>query len=305
MSHLFATADAVRLPLPDRSVDLVIGSPPYMDARTYGIGAQRGPEEWVAWMLDVSRECLRVSRGAVIWIAAGVTRDRNYWPGVEGLMWEWFKLGGECHQYRPCYWHRVGIPGSGGDQWYRADVEYAVCLKRPGKLPYAEPTVNGKPPKFAPGGEMSSRLANGRRLNDWAGTADTNCKVDGTRERRFRPSHARYEVEGLIANPGCLLSTGAAGGGNIGHPIAHENEAPYPEGVPEFFVKSHCPPGGIVLDPFSGSGTTVAVADRLGRHGIGFDLRRSQAELGKRRVEQPHAPVQRQGRAEEPLPLFD
>lgn len=34
--------DAAMIPLADHSVDLIFGSPPYCDARTYGIGAQRG-----------------------------------------------------------------------------------------------------------------------------------------------------------------------------------------------------------------------------------------------------------------------
>lgn len=33
-----------------------------------------------------------------------------------------------------------------------------------------------------------------------------------------------------------------------------------------------CPLGGIVLDPFGGSGTTAAVARALGRHGVSVDL---------------------------------
>lgn len=80
-------ADATSLPLEDQSVDLVVGSPPYCDARTYGIGAQRDAREWVDWMLLVTAEALRVSRGAVVWIVGGITRDRTYWPAVEGLAW--------------------------------------------------------------------------------------------------------------------------------------------------------------------------------------------------------------------------
>ena len=312
MTYLFAQADVCRLPLPDRSVDLVIGSPPYMDARTYGIGAQRDAHEWVAWMLDVSRECLRVSRGAVIWIAAGVTRDRNYWPGVEGLMWEWFKLGGDCHQYRPCYWHRVGIPGSGGDQWYRADVEYAVCFKRPGSLPYADPTANGKPPKWAPGGAMSYRNQSGSRKDRGEARAaavasggDSKMSVRETSRGSGNDNRKSWNyLPPALANPGNLIKV-SVGGGKLGHDAASENEAPYPEVVPEFFIRSHCPPGGICLDPFSGSGTTVATATRLGRVGIGFDIRRSQAELGRRRVERPHAPVPKSSRPKDaPLALF-
>ena len=76
----FMRADASSLPFPDGSFDAVIGSPPYCDARTYGIGAQRDCAEWVDWMLKVTTEALRVSKGPVIWVAAGVTRDWSYWP---------------------------------------------------------------------------------------------------------------------------------------------------------------------------------------------------------------------------------
>ena len=40
MSFTLLQADALHLPLADKSVDLVLGSPPYCDARTYGIGAK-------------------------------------------------------------------------------------------------------------------------------------------------------------------------------------------------------------------------------------------------------------------------
>lgn len=39
-----------------------------------------------------------------------------------------------------------------------------------------------------------------------------------------------------------------------------------------------------VLDPFAGAGTTVLVASRLGRNGIGMELKREYAEMGRRRV---------------------
>ena len=58
----------------------------------------------------------------------------------------------------------------------------------------------------------------------------------------------------------------------------------FPESLVEFFVKSFCPPGGVVVDPFSGSGTTGAVAVRLGRRFLGCDVRQSQVELSRRRI---------------------
>ena len=163
MSWQFLRGDALRLPLPDRSVDLVFGSPPYCDARTYGIGAQRDCQAWVDWMLDVTAEALRVSRGAVVWVAAGVTRDRTYWPACEGLMWKWWCLGGSM--YRPCYWHRVGVQGSGGNQWFRSDIENVMCFKRDGELPWSDNTAMGNAPKYGLGGKMTNRTKNGKRVN--------------------------------------------------------------------------------------------------------------------------------------------
>jgi modification methylase len=45
-------------------------------------------------------------------------------------------------------------------------------------------------------------------------------------------------------------------------------------------------PGETVLDPFGGSGTTAAVAERLGRNAISIDIRESQCELTARRTGQ-------------------
>ncbi len=72
----------------------------------------------------------------------------------------------------------------------------------------------------------------------------------------------------------------------MGSPLAASNEAPFPESLAEFFIRSFCPPGGIVLDPFSGSGTTVAVALKTGREGIGVDIRQSQIDLTTRRIQE-------------------
>lgn len=87
------------------------------------------------------------------------------------------------------------------------------------------------------------------------------------------------------ANPGNVVKMNV-GGGLIGDAIAHKNEAPFPEKLAEWFVRSLCPKGGTVLDPFSGSGTTAAVATRNGCVGIGSDIRMSQCELGVARTSQ-------------------
>jgi hypothetical protein len=49
--------------------------------------------------------------------------------------------------------------------------------------------------------------------------------------------------------------------------------APFPEALVERAVRLACPEGGIVLDPFAGSGTCLDVARRLGRRFLGADLK--------------------------------
>ena len=289
--------------MPADSVDLVFSSPPYCDARTYGIDAQRDCVEWVNWMLDVTEAAARVCKGPVIWVAAGVTRKRCYWPAVEGLMWEWYRRAGTHELYRPCVFHRAGIPGSGGKDWFRADWEYIACFKRPGDLPWADNTACGHPPKWAPGGEMSHRLNDGQRVNQWGGSyppdSESNARNrEGKSTKKFRPSHRQHtkrradgemEVQGhappVLANPGNVFAV-PVGGGVMGDAICHENEAPFPEKLAEIFVRSCCPPAGLCLDPFAGSGTTGKVARQFGRRCILIDIRESQIELCVQRLRQ-------------------
>lgn len=48
--------------------------------------------------------------------------------------------------------------------------------------------------------------------------------------------------------------------------------APYPEDLCRIPILATCPPGGVVLDPFCGTGTTMLVAHRMQRRSIGIDL---------------------------------
>ena len=72
--------------------------------------------------------------------------------------------------------------------------------------------------------------------------------------------------------------------------IAAENNrelhfASYPTKLIETPIDAGCPPNGIVLDPFMGSGTTAIVAKRLGRHYIGFEPNPDYVEICHRRLE--------------------
>jgi len=74
-----------------------------------------------------------------------------------------------------------------------------------------------------------------------------------------------------------------------GYPEAHF--ATYPEKLVEPCIMAGCPLGGVVLDPFVGSGTTMAVAQRLGRRGIGTDLNEEYLALAAKRLRSISMPM--------------
>ena len=60
--------------------------------------------------------------------------------------------------------------------------------------------------------------------------------------------------------------------------------AAFPPKLAETCLLAGCPPGGVVLDPFLGSGTTAAVAKQLGRHYIGIELNPDYCKLAEKRI---------------------
>ncbi len=60
--------------------------------------------------------------------------------------------------------------------------------------------------------------------------------------------------------------------------------APYPEDLCRIPIIATCPPRGVVLDPFCGTGTTLAVAIDLGRTGIGIDISPEYVTMTKDRI---------------------
>jgi hypothetical protein len=248
-------------------VDLVFGSPPYEDARSYGGLPARQGQAWVDWMVEVTRAASEKCRGLVAWVVAGRTRQYK-WSATPAL------LAADLHRAgfnlrNPPIFRRVGIPGSGGPDWLRSDYEWVVCVSRPGRLPWSDNTACGHPPKWKNGGPMSNRQANDARVGDTPRYGlILRLGAAGQPDR---------------ANPGSVISC-VVGGGKMGHSLAHDTEAPFPLTLAEFFVKSFCPPGGVVCDPFVGSGTTAHAALLHGRKFVGGDVRESQVELTRRRL---------------------
>ena len=262
--------------LPDQSVDMAIFSPPYEKARLYleegkNLNIARKTYDWVAWMARVMEAAVRVTRGLVVCVCEGQTKNYSWSASPILLMAELVKMGITLR--KPPIFHRVGIPGSGGPDWWRNDYEFCICATRGGRLPWSNNTATGKPSKYGPGGPLSHRLVNGERISRHCTSGRGG---DAITVIRNTPLPA-------IANPGNVI-TCSVGGGKMGDPLAHLNEAPFPESLIEPFVKSFCPPNGVVLDCCAGSGTTLAVAIKNGRRAIGCDLRDSQVELTNKRL---------------------
>lgn len=255
----FGKAEA--LPLKDGVASLVLGSPPYTDRRTYGIkGISRKVDAWVPWMLDVTREALRVSSGPVMWVCNGCVADRQYQPAVEGLIWEAHKAG--LNLEHPLIWSKNAAPNR--KEWWCNGWEYVVAFFPDNWDHYFDWQSIASAQKYMNGGAFRQRQRDGSR--------------DIQRQRARAPIARPYDI---------IRAT--VGGGHMGHDLAHENEAPYPESLIEPIIKALTRPGDSVVDPFSGSGTTVDVAHRLGRYGVGFDCRLSQVFLGRKRLRERDA----------------
>ena len=68
--------------------------------------------------------------------------------------------------------------------------------------------------------------------------------------------------------------------------FAEAHFAVYPEKLCEIPIKAGCPKGGIVLDPFFGSGTTAVVARYLDRKWVGIELNPEYIKIANRRLAQ-------------------
>lgn len=279
--------------LPDDSVDLLFTSPPYLEARTYGIGAGRKLDDWVAWMTEVVRAAAPKVKGLIAINCEGQTRNYRYLPAPFLLMADLHRAGFNLR--KPVVYERDGIPGSGGPDWLKNRWEPIVCVTRPGRLPWSDNTACGKAPKYGPGGVPSHRLTNGTRANQAKVRELVSAGMTQRAAARKIGLPMTTTTSGTddggvvviptyippdIANPGNIIDCGA----DTYHGFGNESEAPFPLALPEFFVRSFCPPDGVVCDPFVGSGTTAHAALEHRRRFVGCDVRESQVALTLRRL---------------------
>jgi len=284
--------------LDDESVQCVVTSPPYWGLRDYGVDDQLGleatPEEFVENMVDVFREVKRVLRkDGTLWLNLG----DSYFGGGRG---DDSKLRGS-HKGQGTYdsmksskpdWNKVkglkpkdlvGIPwrvalALQADGWYlRSDIiwdkpnpmpesvtdrptkshEYIFLLTKSAKYYYDYEAIkeNGE----YPAGTKAAKGSAKRYSTDLVNSRPPEYKIyDGKRNKR--------SVWKITTKP---------------YKEAHF--ATFPEELPELCIKAGTKKGDVVLDIFAGSGTTLRVASKLGRKGIGIELNPEYIKILKKR----------------------
>ena len=245
--------------LPDNSIDLVVTSPPYDNIRTYN-----------GFRLDLHATGEQIYRllkdgGVAVMVIQDQTIDFGKTLTSFKTIVDWcdnigFKLF-ECIIYRK--------NGSEGAWWvnrFRVDHEYMPIFLKGAKPQYFDKEGLKIPSKH--GGKVMT--GSGSRRTD--GT--TNPRVT----RPINPMKCRGTVWDYLM----------AGDKN---PLKRKHPAPFPDQIPFDFIQCFCPPGGIVLDPFMGSGSTAVAAKKLRRNYIGFDISREYCDIAEKRVEQTPMPM--------------
>ena len=260
-------AATVLAEIPDGSVDCVVTSPPYFGLRDYGvegqIGAEASPADFVGALVEVFREARRVlASDGTLWLNLG----DSYSSGSRTTYADTGKASRRISAARP----PSDLPGKNllGIPW-----QVAFALQDDGwilrnDIIWSKP--NAMPESVAD--RLSSRHEHLFML---------------TKSRRYY-----FDLNPIRE----VATTGAGGNGrNPGdvwaiptQPFAEAHFATMPPALAERCVMAGCKPGGTVLDPFSGSGTTGHVAAKHGLRYIGIDLNAEYLDLSLRtRLAQP------------------
>lgn len=253
--------------LPSESVDLFFTSPPYADARSY---SRIHPDRYVEWFLPFARLMLAATgpHGSFVLniknrvAKSGPLRGQRH-PYVYELVlalqhmgWRWIET---------YIWAKPNaVPGRFGPRTKDA-FEYVYHFAK-GPTPYWNLDAVRVPYRTTAEEIERRKLdVNGRRNTD-AGFGRDRTKT--------------YLRGG--ADPGNVISVPQTYNQHYGPAGSHT--AVMPEGLASFFVQAACPPNGIVIDPFAGSGTTVVVARRTGRRGGGIELHEDFVAYARARI---------------------
>ena len=270
-SALIIKADARSIPLPDESVDLIITSPPYWSHRDNGHSAQVGLEASYAAFLEalwaITAECARVLKpSGSMFVNLG---DRSSGSGGYN------NAGVDPKSKGPRRYIKTGSRGP--DQGSRQGETRTIVCHQPATMPSDVPpqSLMGLPWRYALGCVDRHRLLL-RAPIIWS----KNCIPKNARDRveirhedvfHFAKRSPCYSNADYVHRWDSVWRIPTE---PVVYPdwVGEEHSSTFPQELPRRAILGWCPPGGVVLDPFGGSGTTAMVARVLGRVGISSDL---------------------------------
>lgn len=272
--------------LPTGAADCIVTSPPYYGLRDYGADGQYGleptPAEYVERMRGLFAELRRVlADDGTLWLNLG----DSYYSGKGSPTQPDAKNGARRPPARAldkpgADWARpkqlLGTPwrvafALQNDGWI---LRNAIVWNKPNAMPEsARDRLSGRY-------EHVFLFAKSRQY--WFDLDPIRVEYDGDRRssRRARSGHVNKENSATGAwsghhqgrNPGDVWNIPTT-------PFPGAHFATFPVELPRRCIVAGCKPGGTVLDPFNGSGTTGLAAQRTGRKYIGIDINADYLDL--------------------------
>jgi site-specific DNA-methyltransferase (adenine-specific)/site-specific DNA-methyltransferase (cytosine-N4-specific) len=247
-----------------KSIDLIFTSPPYADSRKNSYGGIH-PDKYVDWFIPISKELIRVlkPRGTfVLNIKEKVVNGERHTYVIDLIKemrnqgWLWTE---------EFIWHKKNsYPGKWPNR-FRDAWERLLQFNKEKKFNMYQDQV------MVPIGDWSkSRL---RNLSE----------VDLSRDNSKNGSGFGKKIANWVGKE-YVLPTNVL---HLATECSNKNHsAAFPDELPEWFIKLFTKEGDVVLDPFMGSGTTVIVANKMGRIGIGIEIVQEYFELAKNNLSQ-------------------
>ena len=287
----------------DGSVNCCVTSPPYWGLRDYGVEGQMGvektPEEYVAGMVEVMREVRRVLRDdGTLWLNLGDSYAAKAVEGCKrkdlvGIPWMLaFALRADGWWLRSdIIWAKPNaMPESVRDR-PKASHEHVFLLTKGLKYWYDEKAVREPP--------MPSTLRqlrdgyDGNATKDFAAAgaqnaSDVKKRIIAGKQRGHGRRHDGFNGrwDNMTKEEQQALGSKLPNVWSIApRPYKGAHFATMPPDLAMLCIRAGCPPGGVVLDPFCGAGTTCMVAEQEGRNSIGVELNPEYCRIARERVE--------------------
>jgi DNA modification methylase len=275
----------VALRLPDGAADCIVTSPPYFGLRDYGIEGQYGlessPAEYVKRMRLLFAELRRVlADDGTLWLNIGDSYSASRTYQVDQTKAQPSRIDQPYNTLadRPAK-NLLGIPwrvafALQDDGWI---LRNAIIWNKPNAMP--ESVTDRLSGRY----EHVFMFSKSRRY--WFDIDPIREAYSAATLDRYKygfepekPTHrARIKPNGTLKDGGMIEANQL--GRNPGdvwtiptQPFSAAHFAVMPVQLAQRCILAGCKPGGVVLDPFSGSGTTGLAAQRTGRRYIGIDL---------------------------------